>query len=61
MVSKRKSKWRLRKGDWVKFRDMIGNVCLDGEGNVNEMNRELVSKVKQVAEVSVRRGKGYTE
>ena len=49
MQERVRKKWKLKAGDWSKFRDEIGQVNLH-VNDVNQVNRELVEMVHEVAE-----------
>ena len=50
-----KTKWKLRTGDWSKYRDELREVNLSDTSDINELCNELVNKVRSVAERTVGR------
>ena len=51
-------KWRLKAGNWTQYRDLIGEVSLTSENDVDDMNSELISKVREVAREAIGRLRG---
>ena len=53
-----RKRWKIKAGDWSKFRDELGEVNLRYEDDVNQASRELVERVYKVAERTLGRTKG---
>ena len=53
-----KLKWRLKAGNWSWYRDLVGVVNLAVKNDVDGMNSELISKMRNVAEEAVGRLRG---
>ena len=56
-VKQKQAKWKLRTGNWSAYKNMLNDVSLECTDDINDLNNELVRKLREVAEQSVGRVK----
>ena len=57
-MNQRCAKWKLRSGNWMAYKEKLRDINLECLDNINDLNNELVQKVKKVAVEVVGRVKG---